>query len=95
MSGTTSHDVEVNIRYLKKPQDGTLLSIGEIHADNEQLRDERKLLVKDVRPNAANFSLEKNGFQYIHHEVPQDHFGDETAIKERHYPEMEALIAKL
>lgn len=94
-NGTECHDVEVDIRYVKEPDDGTPMSITDVHGDHEKVRDVRRLLVKDARPNVAEFTLEKNGFQYVNHEAPQEHFSDEFAIKERHYPEMEDLVTKL
>lgn len=88
------HDVNVDIHYTKQPDDGARITIEALHSSDEKFRDIRKTLVKDVRRNVADYTLEKNGFQYVQHEVPQEHLKDDETIKAVHYPEIEAMILR-
>lgn len=88
------HDVKTEILYTKEPQDGRPVTIEDIHSYNADFREIRSLVVKDVRPAVSEYTLEKHGFQYVEHQVSQDHFIDEATIKSVHYPEVEAFIAK-
>lgn len=87
--------VEADIFYTREPEDGSPVTIESIHRADPKVKDVRRLLVKDVRQNVTDFTLEKNGFQYAHHSVPKDHFADDATIKSLHYPEIEAYIARL
>jgi hypothetical protein len=87
------HDVETEILYTKEADDEAV-TIEAIHRQEPKFRDVHKGVVKDVRPHVEDFTLEKHGFQYVHHSVPQDHFANDDAIKTIHYPEMEEFLAK-
>ena len=88
------HDVHVDIHYIKEPEDGTQITQESIHVNDPRIRDVRNQLVKDIRNTVDQFELEKNGFQYVTHQVPPDHFVDEASIETAHYPEIESLIKK-
>lgn len=89
------HDVEADVFYVKEAEDRTAMTIEAIQGHDHRFRDVRKLVVKDIRDDAASFTLEKNGFQYMLHDVPKEHFTDEETIKTVHYPEMEKFITKM
>ena len=87
-------DVAAEVLYSKEADDGTPLTLDSIHSSDINFKESRKVLIKDVRNDISDFTLEKHGFEYVNHEVPQAHFVNEESIKAVHYPEIEAFIAK-
>lgn len=88
------HDVDTQVYYVKEAEDSTSMTIEALQAHDPRFSDVRRTSVKDVRDDVASYTLEKHGFQYVSHDVPQDHFKDEETIKTVHYPEMEKFILK-
>ena len=54
--------------------------------------DPRRVRIRNGRPEAAEFRLEKNGFRFVRHDTKVADFYDETEIRRVYYPEMEALV---
>jgi hypothetical protein len=51
-----------------------------------------KVRIRDARPIADRFTLERNGFHFIRHDTKVVNFYDEVELERVYYPEMEALI---
>lgn len=93
--GVSPHDVEADIYYTKpSSNNGTPVTIDQIQGHEPEFLETRKLLIKDVRPNLSNFTLDRNGFQYLTHAVPAEHLASEDAIKTQHFPELESFLIK-
>ncbi|TBU34136.1 hypothetical protein BD311DRAFT_735764 [Dichomitus squalens] len=52
-------------------------------------------VVHDVRGREAEFSLDKNGFQWVHWPSVEKDFVDDEVIKEKYYPEVERLLKEV
>ncbi|KAI0632423.1 hypothetical protein C8Q77DRAFT_1125635 [Trametes polyzona] len=52
-------------------------------------------VVHDARGKEAEFTLDKNGFQFIKWPSVEHTFDDETRIKEAYYPEVEELLKQV
>ena len=52
-------------------------------------------LVHDVRGREAEFSLDKNGFQYVHWPSVEKDFTDDEVIKAKYYPEVERILKQV
>lgn len=51
--------------------------------------------VQDVRGRETDFSLAKQGFQWVRHSSEQGDFGNETRIKSVYFAETEELIRQV
>lgn len=51
--------------------------------------------IEDVRPHAASFTLDRQGFEFHHCPSTVQDLYDDRAIKFRYYPEIEAFLARL
>jgi len=54
--------------------------------------DPRRVTIRNGRPRANDFALERHGFRFLRHDTKVADFYDEAEIKRVYYPEMEALI---
>jgi hypothetical protein len=54
--------------------------------------EQHQVSLRNGRLYAADFTLEKNGFRFVHHDTRVADFYDEDEIRRVYYPEMEALI---
>ncbi|MBO0736437.1 MAG: methyltransferase [Alphaproteobacteria bacterium] len=54
--------------------------------------DPRRVVLRNGRPHAAGFALERHGFRFLHHDTQVGDFYDEEEIRRVYYPEMEALV---
>ncbi|KAI0632412.1 hypothetical protein C8Q77DRAFT_1218795 [Trametes polyzona] len=57
--------------------------------------DPQPVLVHDARGRESEFSLDKNGFQYVNWPSVESEFDDEERIKEKYYPEVEEILKKV
>jgi len=56
--------------------------------------DPHPVVVHDARGHEADFSLDKNGFQYVKHVSQEKDFLDDEKIKEVYYKEVEDILKK-
>ncbi|HEY3909845.1 MAG TPA: CmcJ/NvfI family oxidoreductase [Stellaceae bacterium] len=56
--------------------------------------EQHRVTIRNGRPHAAEFALEKNGFRFVDHETRVADFYDEDEIRRVYYPEMEALVKR-
>ena len=54
--------------------------------------DPHRVSLRNGRPIADRFTLERNGFRFAHHDTRVADFYDEGEIRRVYYPEMEALV---
>jgi hypothetical protein len=54
--------------------------------------DPHEVTMRNGRPHAGRFDLERDGFRFVRHDTKVSDFFDEDEIKRVYYPEMEALI---
>jgi hypothetical protein len=54
--------------------------------------DPRRIIMRNGRPHAGEFALERHGFRFVRHDTKVKDFYDEAEIKRVYYPEMEALV---
>ena len=54
--------------------------------------DPRQIVLRNGRPYADRFALERDGFRFVHHDTRVADFFDEGEVRRVYYPEMEALV---
>ena len=54
--------------------------------------DPHRVVLRNGRPHADSFALERDGFRFVHHDTKVRDFYDEDEIRRVYYPEMEALV---
>src|SRR5262249_11411512 len=54
--------------------------------------DPRRATIRNGRRHAGEFTLERNGFHFVHHQTAVGDFLDEPEVRETYYAEMEALV---
>jgi hypothetical protein len=66
--------------------------IKKTHVSNETHR----VLVQDIRGQESSYTLDKNGFVYLSHEIPDlDKVSDEQHVKDTIIPKTEELVRKM
>ncbi|MDB5407614.1 MAG: hypothetical protein JWL84_2526 [Rhodospirillales bacterium] len=56
--------------------------------------DPHEVVIADGRPEAARFSLERNGFRFLRHDTAVADFYDPDQVRRVYYPEIEALVKR-
>jgi len=54
--------------------------------------DPRQVTIRNGRHHARDFTLERNGFHFVHHDTKVGDFFDEAQVRQVYYSEMEALV---
>jgi hypothetical protein len=54
--------------------------------------DPRRVVLRNGRPHADRFALERDGFRFVHHDTNVADFYNEDEIRRVYYPEMEARV---
>jgi hypothetical protein len=54
--------------------------------------DPRRVAIRNGRPHAEEFVLDREGFRFVPHDTRVSDFFDEDEIRRVYYPEMEALV---
>ena len=55
-------------------------------------QDPHRVAIRNGRPEAENFALDRQGFRFVRHDTKVESFFDENEIRGVYYPEMEALV---
>jgi hypothetical protein len=55
-------------------------------------QDPREVVIRNGRREAADFTLDRNGFRFVPHDTKVRDFFDEAELRATYYPEMEALV---
>lgn len=62
----------------------------------QALNERHKVQVQDIRGQESSYTLDKNGFVYLSHEMPElARVSDEEYVKEMIIPETESLVRKM
>jgi hypothetical protein len=64
--------------------------VADIRAGGTQ--DPHRVTIRNGRPLASEFSLDREGFRFVGHDTKVKDFFDEDEIRQVYYPEVEALI---
>ncbi|KAI0081632.1 methyltransferase [Panus rudis PR-1116 ss-1] len=56
--------------------------------------DTRPVIVHDVRDRESEYTLDKNGFQWVRHVSAEKEFVDEEKVKREYYPEVVELVRR-
>jgi hypothetical protein len=54
--------------------------------------DPHRVVIRNGRPLAKDFALERNGFRFVRHDTKVADFFDDAEVRRTYYPEMEALV---
>jgi hypothetical protein len=54
--------------------------------------DPRRVTIRNGRRHAGEFTLERNGFHFVHHDTAVGDFFDEAQVRATYHAEMEALV---
>jgi hypothetical protein len=54
--------------------------------------DPHRVVLRNGRPLAKDFALERNGFRFVRHDTKVADFFDDAEVRRTYYPEMEALV---
>ncbi|KAI1783000.1 hypothetical protein LXA43DRAFT_373361 [Ganoderma leucocontextum] len=73
-------------RYVEPPEGKPSSNVGS---------DPQPAVVHDVRGREAEFSLDKNGFQFVRWPSVEKDFTHDDGIKERYYPEVEQILKEV
>ncbi len=73
-------------RYVEPPEGKPSTNIG---------LDVQPAVVHDVRGSESEFSLDKNGFQFVHWPSVEKDFTNDDVIKEKYYPEVERILTEV
>jgi hypothetical protein len=55
-------------------------------------QDPRPVTIRNGRPDAGSFTLDRAGFRFVRHDTKVRDFFDEDEVRRVYYPEMEALV---
>ena len=68
-------------------------------AENPDVRrgtlEDHRFVIHDGRSKSQAFSLEREGFQFVHHDTRVSDFYDERQVRDIYYPEMERLVKEV
>ncbi|KKK12514.1 hypothetical protein P175DRAFT_0483398 [Aspergillus ochraceoroseus IBT 24754] len=95
-------DVEANLVY-SEVLEGQKLEIDFRQPDGEQrfaqlskFDQTHPTIIHDIRGEESNYTLDKNGFQYVHHEIEGfDEWSNEERVKEVLVPKTEELVRQI
>ena len=65
---------------------------GETDVRSGGKADPRRVTIRNGRRHAGDFTLERNGFHFVHHDTAVGDFLDEVQVRQTYYTEMEALV---
>ncbi|KAK8867518.1 methyltransferase-like protein [Apiospora arundinis] len=94
-NGHQPHNVSAILNYWDDPGDGsspTPIYIGKGRITNERPHLPHRFTVSDVSGRENDYTLDGQGFQYLHHSSEEKDFVDEQRIRDVYYPECAALL---
>jgi len=92
---TAPDSIEATLSYIV--DDGTKIftetaAPGETDVRSGGKPDPRRVTIRNGRRHAGDFTLERNGFHFVHHDTAVGDFLDEVEVRQTYYAEMEALV---
>lgn len=95
-------DIQTELVYWKRLEDRLVVTDftqpgGEQRfAEQENYNERHPVQIHDIRGEEAKYTLDKNGFQYVRHDVPElDDWSDEEKIKAILIPKTEELVRQV
>jgi hypothetical protein len=97
MTRTAPPDTLIEAELVYTIDDGTRpvsSTVGrhEVMAERRGVRETHRVAIRDGRPGIGRYSLDVEGFVFVHHDTRVADFYDPEQIKKVYYPEMEALL---
>jgi hypothetical protein len=90
----TSVSITTNLFYFTEPVDGTQ-AYAEDETRNNYGREEKSVVIENVRGKEDSVSLDTTGFQFYEHTSKHTTFANDEEIRREYYPESMELIKKL
>ena len=93
---TVPETIEATLNYFVNTGGMPVTLVGEPGATDTRTgggeSDVRRVSLRNGRLHADRFTLERDGFRFVHHDTRVADFYDENEIGRVYYPEMEALV---
>ncbi|MDT3686350.1 MAG: CmcJ/NvfI family oxidoreductase [Pseudorhodoplanes sp.] len=92
---TQAEDLEATLNYIVDNGEKIFTETGgpgSTDARSGGTRDSRRVLIRNGRPYAKGFTLDREGFRFVDHATKVADFFSEDEVRQVYYPEMEALI---
>lgn len=87
------HAVESDLEYYRPNEDDSPPGVNDLEIQYGQ-KNMHRLPVKVKNMREGDFTLEKNGFQLVHHDTKVTDFSDKAHVKNEYYPEVAETIKK-
>src|SRR5262249_2669378 len=92
---TAPDTIEATVNYLKDTGEAPWTysgGEGSTEVRSSSTPDPRRVSIRNGRPHAGGFVLERDGFRFVRQDTAMRDFLDKEEVKRVYYPEMEALI---
>src|SRR3954462_4463572 len=87
--------VEATLNYLLNTGERPVTFVGKPGVSDVRASgtyDSGSVSIRNGRPHAGRFNINRAGFRFVHHDTKVANFFDEDEIRRVYYPEMEALV---
>jgi hypothetical protein len=88
--------IEATLSYFVDTEEMPVTLVGEPGGSDRRVgggaSEPHRLVIRNGRPCAGDFALERNGFRFVRHDTKVVDFFDEDEIRRVYYPEMEELV---
>jgi hypothetical protein len=93
--GTAPEVIEASLNYIEDTGEKLFTYTGgpgstDVRTGGQQ--DPRRVVIRNGRPHAHEFALEREGFRFVSHDTKVGDFLDEDQVRRVYYQEMEALV---
>ena len=92
---TMPDTIEATLNYLVDTGEMPVTYVGVpggVDTRSSSTLDARRVTIRNGRPLADRFTLDRDGFRFVHHDTKVTSFFDEDEVRRVYYPEMEALV---
>src|SRR5215468_9566703 len=92
---TMPDTIEATLNYLLDTGEMPVTYVGVpggVDTRSSSTLDARRVTIRNGRPHADRFTLDRDGFRFARHDTKVTNFFDEDEIRRVYYPEMEALV---
>jgi hypothetical protein len=92
---TIPDTIEATVNYLLDTGEMPVTYVavpGSADTRSSSTLDPRRVTIRNGRPQADRFTLDRNGFRFVRHDTKVADFYDEDEVRRVYYPEMEALV---
>ncbi|HKA70436.1 MAG TPA: CmcJ/NvfI family oxidoreductase [Xanthobacteraceae bacterium] len=92
---TMPDTIEATLNYLVDTGEMPVTYVGVpggVDTRSSSTLDARRVTIRNGRPLVDRFTLDRDGFRFVHHDTKVTSFFDEDEVRRVYYPEMEALV---